>query len=389
MKKGYISIIVPVYNGEKYLSRCLDSIIGQEYREIEIILINDGSSDRTAEICGDYVQKDPRIVYIEQSNHGIAYTRKKAIELASGQYIGFVDADDFMDGMMYRQMIPYMEKAQLVTSGYYYQKKQIFDAVPKGLYEGDQAKKYLCENMLFFEKTCRIGITTNLWSKLFLAQKLKRAAAESSQNLFVGEDADILFRYILLCDKVYISRICSYHHESNSDSIMNTINRNYLSNVDSLYSSLSGVFEQSAYREQILPKWNRWIWMMLQNTPQFMGWQFEKPKEPIRYISPYMNLLSEKRVILYGAGAVGRDLYRLHKSYKDLEIILWVDQNWEELQKEGLAVCAVEKIYYASYDYIILAVKEEEAADAIGGSLRRQGISDARILWRKPVEIDD
>ena len=389
MKKGYISVIVPAYNCEEYLGKCLDSIIGQEYKEIEIILINDGSSDHTAQICEHYARKEPRIVYMEQPNHGIAYTRKKAVGLASGQYIGFVDADDFIDETMYGQMIPYMEKAQLVTSGYYYQKGKVFDAVPEGLYEGQRAKKYLYENMLFFENTCKIGITTNLWSKLFLAQKLKKAAAESTENLFVGEDADILFRYILLCDSVYISGICAYHHESTADSIMNTVNRSYLRNVDCLYRSLTEVFEESAYGDVILPEWNRWIWMMLQNAPQFMGWQIEKPKERIRYISPYMNLLSGKKVILYGAGAVGKDFYRLHKSSKDVEIILWTDQNWERLQKEGFDVCATEKICDVNFDYIILAVKGREAADLIGVQLRQRGISDAKILWKKPVEIDD
>lgn len=389
MKEEYISVIVPVYNCEKYLSRCLDSVIGQKYGKIEIILINDGSSDRTAEICKEYAGKDARIVYIEQSNHGVAYTRKKAIDLASGQYIGFVDADDFIDETMYAQMISHMKSAQLVTSGYFYQKKQIFDALPEGLYEGDAGKAYLYENMILVGNTGKIGITTNLWSKLFLASKLKKAAAESVQDLFMGEDADLLFRYILMCDAVSISGICSYHHELNEASIMNTVNHDYLRNVDCLYRSLAEEFEKSAYREKLLPKWNRWIWMMLQNAPQFMGWQFESHTERIRYISPYMNLLPKKRVVLYGAGAVGKDFYRLHQKSGDMEIVLWVDRNWEDLQKAGLTVSSTERIQDVDFDYILLAVKEKEMADAIGGQLRRQGISDSQILWKKPVQMDD
>lgn len=91
-----VSVIVPVYNGERYLGRCLDSILNQTLREIEVICINDGSTDRTSAILHEYARRDPRIVAIDQINLGVAETRNHALSLASGEYIQFVDSDDWI-----------------------------------------------------------------------------------------------------------------------------------------------------------------------------------------------------------------------------------------------------------------------------------------------------
>ena len=99
--KDLISVIVPVYNVKNYLEKCLDSIINQTYKNLEIILINDGSTDESLDICYMYEKKDKRIKVYNQENHGLSYTRNRGIELARGKYIGFVDSDDVISPFMY------------------------------------------------------------------------------------------------------------------------------------------------------------------------------------------------------------------------------------------------------------------------------------------------
>lgn len=99
-----ISVIVPVYNTSNYLKKCLDSIINQTYDNLEIILINDGSSDNSLKICKEYLKKDNRIRVYTQKNHGLSYTRNRGIKLASGKYIGFVDSDDVISSLMYEYL---------------------------------------------------------------------------------------------------------------------------------------------------------------------------------------------------------------------------------------------------------------------------------------------
>lgn len=89
-----LSVIVPVYNVEKYLTRCIDSILNQTFSNFELILIDDGSPDRCGEICDTYVQKDARIVVIHKENGGVSSARNKGLDIAKGKYLTFVDSDD-------------------------------------------------------------------------------------------------------------------------------------------------------------------------------------------------------------------------------------------------------------------------------------------------------
>ena len=387
-----ISVIIPVYNCEQYLSRCLESVLNQTYKELEIILVNDGSTDHSADICKKYAAKDNRIKYVEQENHGVAYTRKHAVQLATGQYVGFVDADDYIDDDMYEKMIFHMKNAQLVTSGYYDQGKRIYDVVPAGLYHTEEERLFFYTNMLMFEN--ERGLITNLWTKLFVAQLLKRVVQDTSMEVYNGEDVDILFRYTLICDSVYVSSICAYHYNStNSNSISNTEDKNFLRNVNSLYLSLEKEFNKSEYRDILLPKWDQWIWQtMVILTPKLMGLSLQKEKNEnklIQHLNPYTNFLKGKKVILYGAGRVGKDYYRLYCKVQDFDLVMWIDSDWERLQKENYNVQSVEQVLSAEYDYILIAVKNEEKAEEIREQLQGKGIDHSKIIWKAPIELYD
>lgn len=105
-----LSIIVPIYNVEKYLSKCLDSILAQSFSDFELILINDGSQDHSNLIMEEYAQKDKRIITVYKENQGVSAARNTGLELAHGKYIGFVDADDWISSNMYNDIISDMEE---------------------------------------------------------------------------------------------------------------------------------------------------------------------------------------------------------------------------------------------------------------------------------------
>ena len=102
-----ISVIVPIFNGEKYLCRCIDSILYQTFDDFELILINDGSSDNCAAICNEYMEKDTRIKVIHQENRGVSAARNAGLDIANGDYISFVDSDDYV----YPQYLEYLYRA--------------------------------------------------------------------------------------------------------------------------------------------------------------------------------------------------------------------------------------------------------------------------------------
>src|SRR6056297_378185 len=100
-----ISIIVPIFNSQNYLRRCINSILSQTHSNLEIILINDGSEDKSGEICEEFSQIDSRIQVIHTENRGQASARNKGLKVATGDYIGFVDSDDWIDEDMYELLI--------------------------------------------------------------------------------------------------------------------------------------------------------------------------------------------------------------------------------------------------------------------------------------------
>ena len=105
MRTPLISVIIPVYNVEKYLRRCLDSVIAQTYQNLEIICVDDGSIDDSGKICDQYAVRDARIKVIHQENQGLSAARNRGLDAAEGEYIAFVDSDDYILEDMYKKML--------------------------------------------------------------------------------------------------------------------------------------------------------------------------------------------------------------------------------------------------------------------------------------------
>lgn len=113
-----VSVIIPIYNAEKYLKNCLDSIVNQTYKNLEIILIDDGSKDGSADICREYAEKDDRIIFISRENRGVSATRNQGIDLASGDYYSFIDADDYLELDAYEYLLDIVEKHNVDAVNY-------------------------------------------------------------------------------------------------------------------------------------------------------------------------------------------------------------------------------------------------------------------------------
>ena len=118
-----ISVIVPVYNSERYLHRCINSILSQSYKNIEVIIVDDGSTDKSSIICDDYAKTDSRIKVFHQENQGVAAARQRGLELSSGDYIIHCDSDDWMDSCMLEELIIVLHVNQQISFGLIFIKK--------------------------------------------------------------------------------------------------------------------------------------------------------------------------------------------------------------------------------------------------------------------------
>lgn len=161
-----LSIIVPVYNVEKYLERCIESIVHQTYERLEIILVDDGSSDQCPQICDEWSKKDGRIRVIHKQNGGISDARNAGLSIASGEYIAFVDSDDYIEADMYRVLVDSLERnrADITCAGILFEKEdgsrqRICRCPSKELQlDGDTAIHYALHRRI---------VGTAVWGKLY------------------------------------------------------------------------------------------------------------------------------------------------------------------------------------------------------------------------------
>lgn len=175
-----ISIIVPIYKVEKYINKCVDSILHQTYDELEIILVDDGSPDNCPAICDEYAKKDSRIQVIHKQNGGLINARKSGLEIAKGEYIGFVDGDDWIEPEMYELFAQQIKKysPDMVISDFYYD-SGTKPANSEQLFEREYYDKYALENeiyphMLFSGTYYKFGINPCCWSKVYKKELLKK-----------------------------------------------------------------------------------------------------------------------------------------------------------------------------------------------------------------------
>lgn len=193
MKEKLVSVIVAVYNIEEYLPRCVDSILAQTYKNLEVILVDDGSTDDSGSICDTYAQKDGRISVIHKKNGGLSDARNAGLDKASGEYIGFVDGDDWIDEDMYRAMYQACEKENAQVAACRYRqitKSGVIDGSggnSVSLSRDEALEIYVCGNERYL-------IYNSVWSKLF-AEKLIRG-----MRFPVGRNSeDIMFTTKAFC----------------------------------------------------------------------------------------------------------------------------------------------------------------------------------------------
>ncbi|MGL4876269.1 MAG: glycosyltransferase [Clostridium sp.] len=197
-----ISIIVPVYNVEKYLRRCIDSIINQTFKNFELILIDDGSTDNCLKICNEYAEKDDRIIVIHKNNEGCSVARNKGLKIAIGKYIGFVDSDDTIEPTMYEEMFNLIEKYEST------------DLVECGFIFKNLIKQK--ESIILKEK-----YSPTVWSKLFKKKLINTYNIDFPIKSHMGEDLSFVEKYVCVSrDIKYILKpLYNYYFNKNSVSI--------------------------------------------------------------------------------------------------------------------------------------------------------------------------
>ncbi len=389
-----ISIIVPMYNSESTIGKCIESILQQTLSELEVILVNDGSTDNTLDICKKYSKRDSRIVVVSQENKGLISARKRGVEISSADLIGFVDSDDWIEKDMYENLYEIFNNyhVDVVSSGIFrdYIEEQytneVLDNFEQGYYEN--INKTVYPYMLWNKKINDFGIYCTLVNKLFKREILKTVYDNIDERVFYGEDCLTFFSYMMRCKKVYILNKSYYHYVINHNSMCSKTDDRLLTNTYYLYKGLEKVFlgyGELTYR--LLEQLKYYILSVESHTLMKL------------YNLSLMSLMNARfgtldikgeNVILYGAGGSSRVLYNHLIEDCECIVVAWVDKYPDG--KDMLCLHKIESrniITDLEYDYIVISVISEELYISIKNELKElYGIDDKKIMWGK-VEFDN
>lgn len=224
-----ISVIVPVYNVENYINRCVDSILIQDYDYLELILVNDGSTDKSGTICDEYALKDNRVKVIHKKNGGVSSARNSGLERAAGDYILFFDSDDWIDkdtiSHLYNNLNNY--NADCSICSYYINDKPVNTMAKRNKIEK------LNKQLSIKKALLSDGYGGYLWNKLYKKNIIVEHNLKFNESITIGEDLLFTINYLIKCDTISYSDTPKYHYYYRKTSALNSsFNGKKLSSIE-------------------------------------------------------------------------------------------------------------------------------------------------------------
>lgn len=252
-EKALISLIIPVYKVEKYLEKCIQSVINQTYENLQIILVDDGSPDNCGKICDEYAKKDHRIEVIHKSNGGLSDARNKGLEIAKGEYIGFVDSDDYIEADMYEVLYNLLKQynADVSICNFYTvsQGKISIKNADNGINEYNRIE--ILKEILLDK-----NIQSYAWNKLYKKELFDEIKYPIGKKY---EDIGTTFYLLEKCNKVVVTGKSEYYYINRQDSIVNNVTEStitdYIELIMQRYDYIEkNIKELSSYNKDYLKR---------------------------------------------------------------------------------------------------------------------------------------
>ena len=248
-QKPFISIIVPVYNVEKYLNQCVDSILNQTFADFELILVDDGSKDASPQICDGYLAEDDRVFVIHQQNSGQVVARKAGLQRAVGEYVFFVDSDDWIElnALEVACQSAKDNDADIVTFGGYFcysnnRRLPVNQPIKAGVFDKTGITKEIYPKMLYSGRFFYFGIYAAMWNKIFKRSILMPNMVNVDPRLRIGEDGVTTFATFLDANKICVlDNQHLYDYRDNNHSITRSYCANQFDNAKLLIQTLRDI----------------------------------------------------------------------------------------------------------------------------------------------------
>lgn len=383
MNNPLISVIIPAYNSDRYLSRCLDSIIKQTYKNLEIIVVNDGSTDETKKIAEEYAGRDSRVRVLHQANKGLVAARKAGVEMASGEYISAVDSDDWIALNRYEDVYEKGIKAgaDVISTDVC----NVYDAnhvtpIEISLRKKTYDKKEILEDVLmkmidkdhFYSAT----INFNNWNLVVKSEIALKRQCSVDNRISAREGIIYVIGCLIDAEKLAVINGGDYFYVKRSDSldhkydpanreklkIAHTALRNYVSEIPDVYRErYSREIDLFEYYSYLISDYDH----LCRETDEMLF--------PFR-------VKKRKNIVVYGAGTLGSNVVRNMK--KDgREPVLWCDKSYEKYAQEEKGICSPAEILKIrdSIDAVIICILNYQVAEKAKRALVDLGVEGDKI----------
>ena len=383
-----ISIVVPIYGGEQYLEQCIDSILTQSHKNLEAILVNDGSPDRSGAICDHASRTDSRIQVIHQPNSGLVSARKAGVSIATGKYLGFVDGDDWIGPEFIETMYELIEvnRADLVISGHVRdilgKQEVVRPLIDAGTYTQSDIQDVILPKAIFNGNFFQHGVSTYVWNKLFKRELASQFIREIPTDIVVGEDSALTYPYLGSASRLVVTHDAQYFYRQRPRSILKSVQDantefNQLSNLfQYLVNFFNGKQFGTNFFDQIM---NYFYALALIRTGGIVSTPGTR-----EFYSPFPGLSPNKRIVVYSSGSFGQHFTGAVKRLGFFELVGWIDEDADESQRQGLPVTKLESINSFDFDLVVIASLDQEYSESIALKLENLGVTRSKISTIAP-----
>lgn len=380
MNNPLVSIIIPIYNSEAFLDKCIQSARNQSYENLEIILVNDGSIDTCKDICDMYASIDNRIKPIHKVNGGLVSSRKTGLKASTGKYVLYIDGDDWIEHNTIEHYINYALKhdADVVASSHIVNLEGREDVlpnfIPSGVYNKDELKSLVYPKMLYTGKFSQFGIFSYSWGKLYKREILLKNQLNVNEDITIGEDALCLYPTLLDANTLVILEQAYYHYRQRADSLIKTLRTIEISKMQNIYDNLKNIFLDKGVLDIMLSQLQHYILSLL-----IINTEGPNP-DNIEILYPFNTIKSGENIVIYGGGTFGQHLYKKVLKNKKHNLQAWIDEKHKHYSKLNLPVTGINKIKSVKYDAVLVALIDEDNSNQALLKLVEHGVDKNKII---------
>ena len=370
MRTSLLTVIGPVYNRTKYIDRCVTSILSQTFRNLHLIIVDDGSESNCAKFCDEFAKQDGRVRVIHISHGGPIRARRIGVSESETEYVTFVDSDDYIELDTYEELAVYMEKhIELIHFGMLHDDSNGITTVSainfkSGEYDRQRIESEIFPTLLWNVEKDEKGINVSLCDKIIKRELLFERYKDAGDLKFHYHEDSVIsipifskIKSMVIIDKPY------YHHCHDGGNIGKYMKEKaFFDNLYDWYCCLRNKID-------FMPDGQKQLEYAYINAVETRKWAYNDRREHVGHVFPFEKVKNGSKIVIWGYGNVGKTYQLQIDKTSYCEIVAICDRNWELYADKG--VVAPEQIMNLDYDAIVIAVDGAQYQEAIRNEVEK------------------